>query len=267
MKPLAVFFILSYGIAWLLWAPLVVSKRGLSLVSWDVAMIWMLPGSYAPLLAAFITHRWFNRNWRAVDFLRGWKRSWIGIVVAPVLALTGIVIIPSLFIAKTAAADLQWGVFSYYHLLIFHWGSIAGGPLGEEPGWRGYALPQLQEKYGPLVASIALGVLWALWHLPLFLVEGWSSSPVPIYVLILTSLSVLMAFSFNLSGGNVIVAIIAHSAGNSCSHLLRGVLNGAETRETPSGDLIIGLSLAGLAAIVTITTRGRLGVPKTQSIS
>jgi membrane protease YdiL (CAAX protease family) len=115
---------------------------------------------------------------------------------------------------------------------------------------------------GALPAAILLGVLWALWHLPLFLVDGWTSSPLTVYVLILTGLSVLMAFSYNLSGGSVLVAVIAHSAGNSCSHMLRGVLKGAESRESPSGDLIIALSLLGLAGIIAAATKGRLAVSK-----
>jgi membrane protease YdiL (CAAX protease family) len=219
----------------------------------------MLPGSYAPLLAAFLVHRLHHGNWRAVDFLRGCKRAWVGIVIGPILALTAIVIIPSLFIATSAVRDLNWEVFSYYYALVFHWRSITGGPLGEEPGWRGYALPPLQAKYGAVVASLIVGVLLALWHLPLFLVDGWTSSPVGVYVLILSSLSVLMTFSFNVGGGSVAAAIIAHSAANSCSHMLRGVLKGAETRENPSGDLITGLSLAAVAAVLGIATRGRLG--------
>lgn len=261
-KQLTAFFLLAYGIAWVLWMPLVLSKRGLGVLSADVGMVWMLPGSFAPALAAFLTHRWFQGNWRAMDFLQGWRRAWLGVLVAPALIAVGVVVIPSLCIAKTPAADLKWDAFSYYLLLVFHWGSISGGPLGEEPGWRGYALPRMQAKCGPLLAAIFLGVLWALWHLPLFLVQGWTSSPVPIYVLILTALSVLMAFCYNISGGNVLVAVIAHSASNSCSHMLRGVLKGAETRESPSGDLIIALSLAGLAALLAVATRGRIGCSK-----
>ena len=134
-----------------------------------------------------------------------------------------------------------------------------GGPLGEEPGWQGYALPKLQTMFKPAWAAVILGVLWALWHLQLFLIHGWTSSPVWIDVLILTSLSVLMALSFNLSVGRVLVAVIAHSAGNPCSHTLNGVLRGVQTKESLSGDLVIALTLVAMAAVIAWLTRGKLG--------
>lgn len=68
-----------------------------------------------------------------------------------------------------------------------------------------------------------------------------------------------MAYSFNLSGGSVLVAVIAHSAGNSCSQVLGGALQGAEIRETVSGEIIVGLSLLALAALTAAATRGRPG--------
>jgi len=52
-------------------------------------------------------------------------------------------------------------------------GILLASPLGEEPGWRGYAPPKLQCMVGPFRATILLGLVWALWHLPLFLVKGW----------------------------------------------------------------------------------------------
>jgi len=261
-RPLTAFFLLSYGIAWLLWLPLVLSKRGLGWLPLEGRMEWVVPASFAPTIAAFLTHRWFEKNWRAIDFLQGWRRAWIGTLLGPNLAAVGIVVIPSLILSKTPAANLKWETFSYYPVISLHWGSLLGGPLGEEPGWRGYALPKLQASFKPIWAAAILGVIWTFWHLPLFLVNGWTSSPLWIYVIIIESLSVLSAFSFNVSGGSVLVAVIAHSAGNSCSRLLNGVLKGAETRDNLSGDLIIALTLLALALIVAISTRGRLSAAR-----
>jgi membrane protease YdiL (CAAX protease family) len=49
---------------------------------------------------------------------------------------------------------------------------LIGGPLGEEPGWRGYALPILQRRFGPVTGALVLGLVWAVWHLPLRLIPG-----------------------------------------------------------------------------------------------
>jgi uncharacterized protein len=59
-------------------------------------------------------------------------------------------------------------VLSYIALFVLVF--ILGGPLLEEPGWRGFVLPRLERLHGPLVGTLILGVLWALWHLPEFLV-------------------------------------------------------------------------------------------------
>lgn len=59
---------------------------------------------------------------------------------------------------------------------VFLLSGLLDGPFGEEPGWRGYALAKLQSRYNALVASLILGVLWAVWHLPFFFIEGSAQS-------------------------------------------------------------------------------------------
>jgi CAAX protease family protein len=91
------------------------------------------------------------------------------------------------------------------------------GPLGEELGWRGFALPRMLERQPPLAASLVLGGIWGLWHLPGFLQPGiiQSTLPVPVFLLGILAMSVLSTWLFVNSGGSVVPSILLHWIGNS----------------------------------------------------
>jgi membrane protease YdiL (CAAX protease family) len=90
--------------------------------------------------------------------------------------------------------------------------SLLLGPLGEEFGWRGLALPLLQRRFAPFWASLILGVVWALWHAPAFVMSGtpqsaWSFGP---FFLGLIAVTVIMTPLFNASRGSLLIAILYH---------------------------------------------------------
>lgn len=89
--------------------------------------------------------------------------------------------------------------------------------LFEEVGWRGYALPRLQSRYGWLLSSLILGVIWAVWHAPIWFIPeaGFSSLPFPIFLLFTTALSLLMTWLYNRTGGSVLLPAMAHAAINA----------------------------------------------------
>jgi membrane protease YdiL (CAAX protease family) len=90
--------------------------------------------------------------------------------------------------------------------------SLFLGPIGEEFGWRGLALPLLQRKFSPFWASITLGVVWAIWHTPAFLLSGtpqsaWSFGP---FFVGLVSITVILTSLFNASRGSLLIGILYH---------------------------------------------------------
>ncbi|HLO31068.1 MAG TPA: type II CAAX endopeptidase family protein [Anaerolineales bacterium] len=90
--------------------------------------------------------------------------------------------------------------------------SLLLGPLGEEFGWRGLALPLLQRRFSPFWASLTLGVIWAIWHAPAFLMSGtpqsaWSFGP---FFIGLIAITVIMTPLFNASRGSLLIAILYH---------------------------------------------------------
>ncbi|MEM4735534.1 MAG: type II CAAX endopeptidase family protein [Candidatus Thorarchaeota archaeon] len=101
---------------------------------------------------------------------------------------------------------------------------VLNGPLGEEFGWRGYALPRLQADFSALVSSIVLGVVWACWHMPLFFVFSEMYYARPFWELLVSAVavSVLMTWLFNSTGGSVATALLFHTSLN-LSHSLTPV--------------------------------------------
>ena len=105
-------------------------------------------------------------------------------------------------------------VLSVYFLIV------AG--LGEEVGWRGYALPKLQARYGALLASVVLGVAWALWHLPLFFdpsVGSYSDLSFVLWLAYIIPFSILITWVFNSTGGSVLMAMMVHAVMNASGGL------------------------------------------------
>jgi membrane protease YdiL (CAAX protease family) len=90
--------------------------------------------------------------------------------------------------------------------------SLLLGPMGEEFGWRGLALPLLQRRFAPFWASLILGVVWAVWHAPAFALSGtpqsaWSFGP---FFLGLIAITVILTPLFNASRGSLLIAILYH---------------------------------------------------------
>ena len=109
-------------------------------------------------------------------------------------------------------------LLSYLGLYVFV--MVLGGPLFEEIGWRGFALPRMEPLQGPIVASVILGVLWALWHLPEFLVPSWAASSggglvgITLFTLTAITFTIVITWVFNNTRASVLLAILVHLIGD-----------------------------------------------------
>lgn len=131
--------------------------------------------------------------------------------------------------------------------------TLLGGPLGEEFGWRGYALPALTARIGWRWSAIGIGVVWGLWHLPLFWMPGTAQADLPMGLFLASSVALSVVFS-RLSvntGFSVIPAILLHGAINWTSLVLPVMPAGADTRP-----YTIVISLLILVAVGVILKPG-----------
>ncbi len=132
---------------------------------------------------------------------------------------------------------------------------------GEEIGWRGYALPRLAARLGLGWSSILLGVIWACWHLPLFLIEGTDTSgqSFPIYLLQVTALSVAMAWLYWRTEGSLLLVMLMHAAVNNTKDIVPSGVAGATNPFALSTSLVAWLTVALLwigAAYFLLRMRG-----------
>ena len=122
-----------------------------------------------------------------------------------------------------------WPAFGQEPLLLMIAATVAstmmGGQAGEELGWRGYALPQLAARFGMGPASILLGGIWALWHLPLFFapVGDTFGQSFPLYLLQVIALSVTMAWLYSHTRGSLLPVMLLHAAVNNTKDIVPSV--------------------------------------------
>jgi len=129
-------------------------------------------------------------------------------------AAAGACFIASAFLSGGAAHPVfpSPGIFVGATLEIL----ILGGPLGEEPGWRGFLLPELRKSTGPFLASMIVGFAWFVWHLPLFWVPGAAQQEIPMaqFALALLAYSFILTWLFESSTRSTFVAIVFHTSAN-----------------------------------------------------
>ncbi len=221
-KRLLVFFTLAYAWSWFCWMMSSAVKPQLP----SLAGVLFLAGGFGPSLAAIalvrsVAGRNGLRNW-LVRCLQ-WRFGWRWLALAFFLPLAVIALAAAVHVALGGTLEPSPAID---HVLLavvnFVLVLLIGGPLGEEFGWRGYALPALQERYSWRVASIILGGVWGVWHLPLFYIADTVQSHIPfaLFMLSTIALSILYAWLFNRTGKSVLPALVLHTAVNAWSWVI-----------------------------------------------
>jgi membrane protease YdiL (CAAX protease family) len=264
-RQIAIYYAIACGVSWTIWAPLVLGRDGLDLL--HIAPpppVIISTGTLGPLLACYLTHRLGTGNWRAVQFLPRHRFRGLWLLLAPMLILVCFFVVFPALISKGPPSAWRWHLSVLGGILVpmFNY-NLLGGPLFEEFGWRGFLQSRLQDVLPPWIAAICVGVMWAAWHLPLFLVQGWSSASPVAYPVILIGLSMVMAFGFNASEEAIGAAILMHSAFNSSPRFVGAYLNGGSMREHPTAVWLIAASFLLAGIMLVIITRGRLAASQT----
>ena len=131
-----------------------------------------------------------------------------------------------------------------------------GGPLAEDIGWRGYILPKMRKQMSALNASLIIGIIWAIWHLPYFIFPGWSSAtgnvPFLWFALLTTSWSVLFAWVY-VNTESILMPVLFHAAINTTLGTL-GVLGKGGENIMP---LMLNTFLTWIAVGIIVVVFGK----------
>jgi membrane protease YdiL (CAAX protease family) len=216
------YFVLALALTWVLWWPAALEARGLISLPIPAQPL----GAFGPLVAAVIVTAQ-ERGRAGLRALLGrilqWRVApiWYGVALLgpPLLYLVAIAMEVVALGGQPPSFDSLIGVLPIVGIFAVY--MVFFVALGEEVGWRGYALPALQARYGALLSSVILGALWALWHLPLFFNPDlhYSNMPFVLQLAFQIPAAILFTWVFNSTGGSVLIAILMHAVLNASSRL------------------------------------------------
>lgn len=203
------FFAATFAITWLLQLPAVLVVLGRLPGPVERFMAPMGLGAFGPLLGALLVARW-GRGGGGVRALFRPLRTWPGVTWPLVaLGLSGAIFVAAKAV-YTLAGGHDPGPWFYPPLDPPRIVALFVFPFGEELGWRGFAQPRLQARHGVLTASLLVGLLWGLWHIPMFLVAGLSLGAYALALPFFLAGSVVFGWLYGRTRAGLWLAILAH---------------------------------------------------------
>jgi uncharacterized protein len=220
------FVLVAFAFTWIFWWLAVLEARGM-ISSLPVPALFL--GAFGPMVAAVaITAQEGGRaglrsllsrvvRWRVAPI-------WYGVALLGPIALQLLAMGPHVILGGQPP-DILAMVGMLPTVLVTSVYMLIQVGIGEEIGWRGYALPKLQSGYSALLASLILGVIWTLWHLPVFFnpATSYSRTPSWVFLVFLLPVSIVITWVFNSTEGSVLMVMILHAVLNASSPLWRAI--------------------------------------------
>lgn len=207
------FLALTFGLSWIPMALFMTFPDQLTPIFGEISTSnpFFLLAVYAPGISGIVLIWWhyglkgLGQFFRRLFMWRAPSAWWM-------FLLLGIPVIVYAAAAINGTIDEPFRFAPWYMVFPALLQSLLLGPMGEEFGWRGLALPVLQRRFAPFWASLILGVVWAIWHAPAFVMSGtpqsaWSFGP---FFIGLISVAMIMTPLFNAARGSLLIAILYH---------------------------------------------------------
>lgn len=268
--PLVSYFLMVFVFTWLLALPALLTYWGVLGLGPTVVGYLAIAGLLGPILSGFVMTALTEGVVGVGDLLRRmvlWRVG-VGWYLFVILGIPAVMLLSTIALRPGALASFDPSAqpFRASYLVAFVFMFLIGGPLFEEPGWTGFAQKRLQRLHGPLVGGLILGALWALWHLPGFLIPSQNLTDIPprgtvmdfvVFTLALMGLRLVIMWVVNNARGSVLMAILTHASWNTFySAALIGLL---PVRSVLGSYLNLTVAAWAMALAIVVLTRGRLG--------
>jgi membrane protease YdiL (CAAX protease family) len=217
---LAVFFALAFAFSWWVWPAYH--------LGWSPTPFFACGPLLAALVVIGVTEGRPGYRALGVRMLRwrvGWR--WWAVALGTPLAVLAVAALANVAVWDAPVpvlADVAWSTTALTFAVRFV--NPLDGPLGEEPGWRGYALPELQADRSPLAAGLVLAPLAALWHLPIVVVGALPPLALPVTF----AITFVYVWLFNRTGGSALVTLVFHVAQGTVTYAALGFTGVDATR-------------------------------------
>jgi uncharacterized protein len=202
-------FVLTFAISWIAPLPAVLVHYGVLPGPVDRFMALVGLGAFGPTLAALIMSRREGKGEVSALFARFtiWRVApyWYLIALGLQSVCLGLGLMLYAIVSQTDIGPWVYPPDTAQRIV----GMIVIS-FAEEVGWRGFALPRLQRRYGPLLASVLLGVLWAFWHVPMLVLANVPLTLLPLLVVFFVAGSVVFTWIFNNTRGSLLLAYLTH---------------------------------------------------------
>jgi len=246
------FFLITFTFTWFFWLLAVLASADILILPFKKIILVGI-GAHGPLVSAL----WLSGKsdgWKGIKKLvrSGFNLrlslwNWLVIILLPIV-LAGIA--------------MRWNMsLNHYHpdeslisqplliLPMFFFMFFLGGSVQEEFGWRGFALPRLMMRRTPFISALVLGLIWGIWHLPLFYISSLSQTYMNFGVFMILTLcfSVIMTVFYLSSGRNLFTALLFHTSVNTSLSLFPPI------EQVPGGNQTAFTLLSLLYLSVTLT--------------
>ena len=258
---LAAFFVLTFALSWTAWVAATAIPDSATALSMIRTPIFLL-GVFSPGICAIGLTALADGGRGVASLLTQIGRWQVG--VRWYLFAAGYIVVVKLTVALIHRAvtgvwprfgDTPWALM-VLAMLVSTWVQA-----GEELGWRGYVLPRLATRIGLGPASVGLGVIWASWHLPLFLSPATDTygQSFPLYLLQVIAISVILAWLYWRADGSLLLVMLMHAAVNNTKDIVPSAVPGASNAFALSTSLVAWLTVGLLwvtAAYFLVDMRG-----------